>query len=64
MAEGNYQTEPSYIRAYVKDLKDGPYVQEFLDGHYSGATIHVLQADICREELVVEIEAEFRVRNK
>lgn len=61
LAEADYEIEPAYVRAYVRNIEDGPLVQDFLDKRYSKAVIHVLRADVCREELLVEIEAEFRV---
>lgn len=57
-----YQTFPLYIRGYVKYGSDGPLVKEFIDKRYPGAISHILEADVCREELLVEIEAEYSIR--
>ena len=56
-----YIIKPLYIRAYVKHRKDGNGVRRFLEEKYHGALIHVLKADVCREELLVEIEGEFSI---
>ena len=62
LAPGKYILEPVYIRAYVKNFDQGELVQNFLEKRYPEAPIHVLQADICREELLVEVEGEFSIR--
>jgi len=54
-------TKPVYVRAYVKPGQDGKLVEEFIRQRYPEALVHVLYADICREELLVEVEGEFRV---
>jgi len=61
LSPGNYVLNPLYVRAYVKDGHDGQPVRQFLEKRYAGALIHVLTADVCREELLVEIEGEFSV---
>jgi len=50
-----------YIRAYVKPGQDGLLVRELVRQRYPDALVHVLYADICREELLVELEGEFLV---
>lgn len=50
-----------YIRGYVKHMDDGPAVADYLRETYPDALIQVLQADVCRSELLVEVEAEFRL---
>jgi enamine deaminase RidA (YjgF/YER057c/UK114 family) len=60
----NYMTKASYIRAYVKYHSDGLVVQQFLNNHYPGAVVHVLEGDVCRSELLVEIEGEFSITSK
>ena len=53
--------DPVYIRAYVKYRADGSAVKNILDKRYPGAIIHVLEGDVCRDELLVEVEAEFSI---
>lgn len=60
----DYTLTPVYIRGYVKHRYDGLFVQEYLQEKFPGAVVHVLQADICRKELLVEIEAEFSLSKK
>ncbi len=50
-----------YIRAYVKHRQDGEWVESRLKEKYPGAVRHVLEADICRPELLIEIEGEFSI---
>ncbi len=57
----NFTVDPVYIRAYVKHSEDGIYVKEYIKQRYPDALTHVLKADICREELLVEVEGEFRL---
>jgi enamine deaminase RidA (YjgF/YER057c/UK114 family) len=52
---------PVYVRAYVKFRDDGPEVQAILEDRYHGAIVHVLEGDVCRDELLVEVEAEFSI---
>ena len=52
---------PVYIRGYVKHFHDGSEIHDFLRKKYPDALIQVLQADVCRSELLVEIEAEFQL---
>lgn len=59
----DYVIEPVYVRAYLKPGYDGAFVESYLNEIYSSAVVHVLTADICRPELLVEIEAEFRIQN-
>ena len=59
---GDYSTQPIYIRAYVKLPEHGQMVQQYLEKRYRGASIHVLQANVCRDELLVEVEGEFSIR--
>jgi len=57
----DFDIEPVYVRAYLKPGYDGMFVESYLKEFYPTAMIHVLTADICRPELLVEIEAEFRL---
>ena len=56
-----YIINPLYIRGYVKSHIDGPLVKAFLVKKYPGALVHVLEADVCRKELLVEVEGEFKI---
>ena len=58
----DYIVEAVYLRAYVKYLGDGEYVRRYLKERYADIPIHALQADVCRDELLVEIEAELSVQ--
>ena len=57
-----FDTSALYIRAYVKYIHDGSSVRDILVSRYPEALIHVLEADVCREELLVEVEGEFSIR--
>ena len=48
---------PSYLRGYVKRASDIPAVREICTGTYGPIGATYVQADICREELLVELEA-------
>ena len=63
LSQGNYFLKPLYIRGYVKQSDDGPAVRQFLHERYPEALVHVLTADVCREELLVEIEGEFSIKS-
>lgn len=58
---GRKAVNPVYVRGYVKHLSDGKAVLRYLEQEFPGAAIHVFQADICRDDLLVETEAEFSV---
>ena len=45
-----------FLRVYVKNEYDIPAVREYMETHYPTAVKHYLVADICRPELLVEIE--------
>ena len=45
-----------FLRVYVKNECDIPAVREYMNAHYPTADKHYLVADICRPELLVEIE--------
>ncbi|MCK5820326.1 MAG: hypothetical protein KAH17_00505 [Bacteroidales bacterium] len=57
----DYDIKPVYIRAYVKPGQDGFLVEDLLRQRYPDALVHILYADICRGELLVELEGEFRL---
>ena len=47
---------PSHLRAYVKNADDIPAVREVCESVYRGVPVLFVQADVCRDELLVEIE--------
>jgi hypothetical protein len=47
-----------YLRVYVKFQEDISIVKSICDVHFGNVPVNYVQADICREELLVEIEAE------
>ncbi len=44
------------LRVYVKRKNDVAAVKDYMDTHYPAAMKHYLVADVCRSELLVEIE--------
>ena len=44
------------LRVYVKHENDIPAVCEYMQSHYPAAQKHYLVADVCRPELLIEIE--------
>ena len=44
------------IRVYIKNEKDIPAIVSSLTAHWKGVPIHFLMADICRPELLLELE--------
>ncbi len=46
----------SFIRVYVKNISEINAVKEICNSYYRGVPINYLVADICRENLLVEIE--------
>ncbi len=48
----------SYIRVYVKNKEDLPLVQKICTDHFGNIPASYVIADICRQDLLVEIEAE------
>jgi len=46
----------SFIRVYIKRKKDLNLVREICDTYYGNIPIHYLLADICRDDLLLEIE--------
>lgn len=47
-----------HMRAYVKDPEDIPAVRELCVQYFGDIPMQYLKADVCRENLIVEIEAE------
>ena len=48
---------PSYVRAYVKRAVDIPDVRQTCEAVYGEIPATFVQSDVCREELLVEMEA-------
>ncbi|MDP2890184.1 MAG: dioxygenase, partial [Bacteroidota bacterium] len=48
----------AYVRVYVKNEADIPVVKAICRNHFGEVPLSFVQADICREDLLVEIEAE------
>lgn len=48
----------AYVRVYVKNEADIPAVKAICRNHFGEVPLSFVQADICREDLLVEIEAE------
>jgi enamine deaminase RidA (YjgF/YER057c/UK114 family) len=46
-----------YLRVYMKNIEDYKKVRLICEKYFPGVTISYLQADVCRFELLVEIEA-------
>ena len=44
------------LRVYVKREADIPAVRDYMNSHYPTAQKHYLVADVCRPELLIEIE--------
>ncbi|MBQ6287515.1 MAG: hypothetical protein IJK73_07690 [Bacteroidales bacterium] len=44
------------IRVYIKHEEDAPVIASILKDHWKGVPMHFLKADICRSELLLEIE--------
>lgn len=51
----------SYIRIYVKRLDDIGLVKEFCKKYYGDTPALYVKADVCRDNLLVEIEGEMRL---
>ena len=54
----NLPVEYSVVRVYIKNLADFPVVKEICAQFYGDVPILYIEADICRDDLLVEIEAE------
>jgi enamine deaminase RidA (YjgF/YER057c/UK114 family) len=52
----------AYVRTYVKNENDVPDVRKIVRGAFGDAPATFVVADICREDLLVEIEGAVRVR--
>jgi enamine deaminase RidA (YjgF/YER057c/UK114 family) len=56
-------TQYVYLRVYVKDKKDMNIVKKISEKYYRNIPILYVEADICRNDLLVEIEGEAEVGN-
>ena len=50
-----------FLRVYVKHKEDIPQVQQYMEQHYPTPLKHYLVSDICRPELLIEIEGTARI---
>ena len=50
------------LRVYVKREQDIPAICDYMQSHYPAAMKHYLVADVCRPELLIEIEGVAKVR--
>ena len=56
----NLSKELAYLRVYVKDKSDFPIVQQICEKEYgANSCINYVEAEVCRTNLLVEIEGEF-----
>ncbi|MBR5593558.1 MAG: hypothetical protein IKW46_05730 [Bacteroidaceae bacterium] len=57
----NNGSQYDLLRVYVKREQDIPAVKEYIQSHYPAAQKHYLVADVCRPELLIEIEGVARI---
>ena len=50
-----------FIRVYVKNTQDFQTVRSICDRNFPSVPSVFIEADICRDDLLVEIEAEYNV---
>lgn len=50
------ESKYTLLRVYIKNGEDAPQVIKFMEENYPDTPKHYLQADVCRPELLVEIE--------
>ena len=56
----NGSKEVAYLRVYIKDKSDFPIVQQICEKEYgANCCINYVEAEVCRTNLLVEIEGEF-----
>lgn len=53
---GNKATEYTLLRTYIKNNNDAPEVIKYMEKNYPAVAKHYLIADVCRPELLIEIE--------
>lgn len=51
----------THLRAYIKNEKDISIVKSVCDSYFPEVSISYLQADVCRNELLVELEGEVKI---
>lgn len=51
----------SLLRIYVKNCDETASVKQYMDTHYPAVPKHYLTSDICRDELLIEIEGVARI---
>lgn len=51
----------THLRAYIKNEKDISIVKSVCESHFPEVSISYLQADVCRDELLVELEGEVKL---
>jgi enamine deaminase RidA (YjgF/YER057c/UK114 family) len=54
------QLKYQWIRVYIKHMDDFEMVRSICQEHFGDIPAIYLQADICRDDLLVEIEAQLR----
>ena len=52
------------LRVYVKNKKDFPVVRSICKEYFPTVPTSFIEADICRDDLLVEIEAELLIKDK
>lgn len=57
-----YKIDYLFLRTYIRNKSDFGIVKEICNKHFPGVPAIYIQADICRDDLLVEIEAEAAVR--
>ena len=56
----NCSKEVAYLRVYIKDKSDFPVVRQICEEQYGAQScINYVEAEVCRTNLLVEIEGEF-----
>ena len=51
-----YQSRYTFVRVYIKDQKNYEAVKEICDADFANASVNYLVADVCRGDLLLEIE--------
>jgi enamine deaminase RidA (YjgF/YER057c/UK114 family) len=51
------------LRVYIKNQEDFAKIKSICNKHFQGVPTLYIEADICRDNLLVEIEAEFLINN-
>ena len=55
----NHSPAPSLLKAYLRNPEQLGVVEKFLANHFNDCPAVIVQGDICRQELLVEIDAIF-----